>query len=263
LETVPWTRIGYAELCSVRAELLRRGKAPSTINATLAALRGVVRTAFGLGLVPADAVLRLDHVKLVRGTALPAGRSLTPGEISKLLRVCRQDSTGAGSRDGAMITVMAFVGLRRAEVVGLTMDDVDRRRGRLLVRSGKGGRQRELVLPGAVRRALSDWLRLRGRGAGALFCRVKADAGGAHHSLSAQRVYDVVVARALEAGIPRCTPHDLRRTFVTQLLDRDVDLNTVRQLAGHSDLQTTARYDRRDEGAQRRALRQSGALVST
>ena len=254
LETIPWTGFGYAELSLVRAKLLGRKKAPSTINGTLAALRGVVRTAFGLGLVPADLYLRLDHVKLVKGTRLPAGRSLTPAEIGKLLRACRHDATEAGTRDAAMITVMALVGLRRAEVVGLSMDDVDRRRWRLLVRAGKGGRQRELVLPKAVRRALADWIRLRGRGAGSLFCRVSANPDGEHHALSAQRVYDVVVARALEAGIERCTPHDLRRTFVTALLGRHVDLNTVRQLAGHCDLQTTARYDRRDEGAQRRAL---------
>ena len=138
LETVPWTHLGYAELTAVRAELLRRGKAPSTINATLAALRGVLRTAFGLGLVTADVYLRLDHVKLVKGTALPAGRSLTPAEMGKLLRACRHDGTEAGVRDSAMIMVMGFVGLRRSEMVGLTMDDFDVRRGRLLVRAREG-----------------------------------------------------------------------------------------------------------------------------
>ena len=261
LETVPWTRFGYAELNAVRAELLRRGKAPSTINGTLAALRGVLRTAFGLGLVTADVYLRLDQVKLVKGTALPAGRSLTPAELGKLLRVCRRDTGGAGARDAAMISLMALVGLRRSEVVGLTMADFDVRRGRLLVRAGKGRRQRELVLPGMVRRVLADWRKVRGRGPGALFCPVTAGGCVEHRALSAQRVYDVVVARAFAAGIERCTPHDLRRTFVTELLGQDVDLNTVRQLAGHSDLQTTARYDRRDDLAQRRALRQSGAGI--
>jgi integrase len=261
LETVPWTRLGYAELTAVRAELLRRGKAPSTINATLAALRGVLRTAFGLGLVPADDYLRLDHVKLVKGTALPAGRSLTPAEMGKLLRACRHDGTEAGVRDSAMIMVMAFVGLRRSEIVGLTMDDFDRRRWRLVVRIGKGQRKRELVLPGIVRHALGTWLKVRGRAAGALFCPVRLTGGGEQHALSAQRVYNVVVKRSEEAGIERCTPHDLRRTFVTELLGQDVDLNTVRQLAGHSDLQTTARYDRRDDLAQRRALRQSGTGI--
>jgi len=259
LEAVPWASFGYAELAAVRAELLRRGKVPSTINSTLAALRGVLRTAFGLGLIPADVYLRLDQVELVKGKRLPAGRSLTPGEVDKLLRACRRDKTPAGARDAAMIALMAAAGLRRAEVVSLVMDDYERRRGRLAVREGKGGQQRELVLPGAVRRDLGQWVKVRGRVDGPLFCPVLANGRKEMRALSAQRLYDVVAERAAAAGIERCTPHDLRRTFVTRLLSQDVDLNTVRQLAGHSDMQTTARYDCRDDRAQRRALRQSGA----
>ena len=78
LEGVPWARFGFAELAEVRAALLRGEKAPSTINATLAALRGVLKTAFGLGLISADVYLRLDQIKLVQGTRLPAGRALSP-----------------------------------------------------------------------------------------------------------------------------------------------------------------------------------------
>lgn len=260
LEGVPWVRFGFAELAEVRAALLRSQKAPSTINATLAALRGVLKTAFGLGLIPADVFLRLDQIKRVKGTPVPAGRALMPRELDSLLRACRRDGTPAGFRDAAMIALMGAVGLRRSEVVGLTVGDYEPRRGRLLVRAGKGGRQRELMLPGAVRRDLAAWRKCRGRGEGALFCPVTAEGVTQERALSAQRVYDVVVERASAAGIGRCTPHDLRRTFVTQLLLQDVDLNTVRQLAGHSDLQTTARYDRRDQRAQRRALQQSGAV---
>jgi integrase/recombinase XerD len=260
LEGVPWARLGFAELAEVRAALLRARKAPSTINATLAALRGVLKTAFGLGLIPAEGVLRLDRIKRVTGARVPAGRALTSRELDTLLRTCRRAGTPAGVRDAAMIALMGAVGLRRSEVVGLTVGDYEPRRGRLLVRAGKGGRQRELLLPGAVRRDLAAWLKVRGRAEGALFCPLTGEGVTERRALSAQRVYDVVVERAFAAGIGRCTPHDLRRTFVTQLLDRDVDLNTVRQLAGHSDLQTTARYDRRDQRAQRRALRQPGAV---
>ncbi len=256
LEAAPWTHFGYAELATVRAELLRRGKAPSTINGTLGALRGVLRTAFDLGLIPADVYLRLDRIKLVKGKRLPAGRSLTQREVDKLLRACRREAGPAGLRDATMIALMAAAGLRRSEVVGLAMDDYERRRGRLTVREGKGGRQRELALPGLVRRDLAQWLKVRGRIDGPLFCPVLANGYTEIRALSAQRLYDVVLERAAAAGIERCTPHDLRRTFVTRLLSQDVDLNTVRQLAGHSDIQTTARYDCRDDRVQRSAMRQ-------
>ncbi len=55
------------------------------------------------------------------------------------------------------------------------------------------------------------------------------------------------------AGISEFTPHDMRRTFITQLLEKGIDLNTVRQLAGHSDVSTTVRYDKRDLDWQNKA----------
>ncbi len=66
-------------------------------------------------------------------------------------------------------------------------------------------------------------------------------------------MYDIVRRLADIAGIDHCTPHDLRRTFVTRLLEVGVDLNTTRQLAGHEQIQTTTRYDRRGKGKQRKA----------
>ncbi len=72
--------------------------------------------------------------------------------------------------------------------------------------------------------------------------------------MSSQSVYDLVGKRAREAKIENCRPHDLRRTFVTRLLESGVDIHTVSQLAGHSDIQTTARYDLRGQEEQRKAI---------
>lgn len=261
LEDIPWTGFGYAELSLVRARLLGRKKAPSTINATMAAMRGVLRSAYGMGLIPVDALLRLDQIKPVTGKSLQAGRSLTPLALNKLVRACQRETGAAGVRDAAMILLMALAGLRRAEVIGLTLAELDRRRGLVVVGDGKGRRQRELALPGQVRRALSLWFEVRGRSPGPLFCPITIYGCLPARALSSQRLYAVVVQRALEAGIDHCTPHDLRRTFVTRLLDNKVDLNTVRQLAGHSDIRTTAGYDRRDHREQRKALRESALAL--
>jgi len=73
--------------------------------------------------------------------------------------------------------------------------------------------------------------------------------------MTAQAIRDVVDKRAEQAGIPHVSPHDLRRSFVSDLLDCGVDIATVASMAGHASVQTTARYDRRGEAAKKRAAR--------
>ena len=69
--------------------------------------------------------------------------------------------------------------------------------------------------------------------------------------ITPQTAYDVLRRRAAEAGVSSCSPHDLRRTFVSNLLDAGADLVTVQNLAGHASPATTARYDRRGEETKR------------
>jgi integrase len=71
--------------------------------------------------------------------------------------------------------------------------------------------------------------------------------------LSSQSVLDILGRRGREAGLPDFAPHDLRRTAITRLLAAGVDLHTVSRFAGHANVQTTARYDKRGEEAKKRA----------
>jgi integrase/recombinase XerD len=254
LETMPWPLIAYQHLALIRNTLKQQAKTANTINLTLSALRGVMKACFHLGLIKADQLLLLNAVKPVNGHRLPSGRSLTNPEIHKLLRVC-QDKTIAGKRDQALIALMLATGLRRSEVSALTIEDVNSRTGLLTIQAGKGNKPRCAYLNTESRALMRQWRKLRGSQAGFLFNPVSKSGVILNRDLTGQSVYDIIQQRAKQAQIGNVRPHDLRRTFVTRLLEAGVDLNTTRQLAGHSDIQTTASYDCRDEKTLKRAIR--------
>jgi site-specific recombinase XerD len=100
-----------------------------------------------------------------------------------------------------------------------------------------------------VKKRLQQWLKCRGVQTGALFCPVLKNQRIVLRPLRAQAIYTIVQQRSLMAGLGKLRPHDLRRTFVTRLLESKVDINEVRQLVGHADIKTTSRYDYRSSNA--------------
>jgi site-specific recombinase XerD len=85
-----------------------------------------------------------------------------------------------------------------------------------------------------------------------LFCNINKSGRITIHRLTDQAVLHVLKKRAVQASVASFSPHDLRRSFISDLLDADADISTA-QLAGHSNVQTTARYDRRGEATKRKA----------
>jgi site-specific recombinase XerD len=247
----PWSDLRFQHTNAIRAELIRR-YAPSTVNKHLSALRGVLVAAWRLEMLDAETYQRAADIQNVKGETVPAGRSLSSGELAALMGACEADRTAAGARDASMIGLLYTCGLRRSELVKLDLAHYQAD-GALLVK-GKRGKER-LVYPtnGAVR-ALADWLTVRGDGAGALFVRI---ARGGHvqegDRLTTQAVWVALRKRARQAKVDPVSPHDFRRTFVSDLLDAGADISTVARLAGHSRVETTARYDRRPEEAKRQA----------
>ena len=151
-----------------------------------------------------------------------------------------------------MFALLYGAGLRRAEAIGLDVADVDTATGELRIRNGKGRKERLAYVPIGGRRALEAWSSYRGSEPGPLLCPVRRETV-VHRRLTAQAIYYVCKRRARQAGIPAFSPHDLRRTFITSLLEADADLLSVQNLAGHVLVATTARYDRRGERAKRKA----------
>jgi len=252
-EQVVWHELRAHHVEWIRQALTERGVAPTTVNVTLSALKGIARRARNLNLITSE---EYDHIRDVRGAKgerQPAGRSATAGEIEALVRVCLRDRSPAGVRDVAMLGVLYIGGIRRAELAGLQLGDYIVEPPTLKVR-GKGNKHRAVPLTGAAAAAVDDWLRIRDDIAGALFVPLTQRGEVAGTSMTGRAISKMLVKRVGQAGVEPLSPHDFRRTFIGDLLERGIDISRVKEMAGHASVDTTARYDRRPETERRKAV---------
>ena len=103
------------------------------------------------------------------------------------------------------------------------------------------------------REILTEWVEARGDFDGALLCPVTKSGRLQGRRMSDQAVFSRIRLRRQQAGLAHFSPHDLRRSYISHLLDAGVDIATVQKLAGHATVSTTCRYDRRGDDSQRRA----------
>lgn len=255
---VPWWQLRNEDVAAIRAALIEQGAAPSTVNLTIAAVRAVLRTAWRMDLISADEMARATDVPSWRAHRLPRGRMLPAEELERLFRAAAKSSPASlAKRDAAMLSVLLGCGLRAAELTSLTVDQYDRGTGEVRVLRGKGAKDRLAYLAEPGRRAMARWLEARGPSSGALFCAIRFAGdpliGTSAPHLSPKGLYYRVRALVRRASLGHASPHDFRRTFISMLLDSGTDISTVQQLAGHSSVITTQRYDRRPEDAKKKA----------
>ena len=147
----------------------------------------------------------------------------------------------------AMLAVILGCGLRRSEAVGLDLRDVVTHNRALRV-LGKGNKERLAYVPAGAWQRLQIWIdEVRGETPGPLFTRIRRFGDVTLNRLTDQAVYHILQVRQGQAGIGKCSPHDLRRTFATAMLDNGEDLITVKDAMGHASVTTTQQYDRRGE----------------
>lgn len=252
-----WHELRYEHVQALRAKLAET-QAPATVNTALCAIRGVLRAAWRMGQMDTDAYLRTVDVSAVSGEALLSGRAINAAELGSVLRACVEDDSPAGARDAAIIVIGYAGGLRRAEIVGLDAADVqdDGETLAITVRHGKRNKERVVYLQGGAAHMVRDWLAVRGSRPGPLFMPgYKGGRLGPMRHMTGQAIHDIIAKRAGQAGVEDVTPLDLRRSFISDLLDDGVDICTIADLAGHEDINTTARYDRRGESRKMRAAR--------
>ncbi|MDP9383338.1 MAG: site-specific integrase [Chloroflexota bacterium] len=224
----------------------------TTANKMLSALRGVLKQCHRQQLLPTEDYLRAVDVENIKGQRALRGQMLERPDLQQLLSRITADQRATAVRDLAILALMAALGPRRNEVRLLQYADYDPLSRRLRLR-GKGNKERDVYLDHISAAVLLDWRNLRGDRPGPLFLAIKK---GNHlvydQPLSYHAIYYIVQRRGREAGLRAFSPHDLRRTAISNLLDTSDDLFAVSEVAGHSDPKTTKKYDRRGERAKQR-----------
>ena len=231
----PWGKLRYAHAVAFVHEFSdKRGLSATSVNAYLSALKGVAQTAWRLRQLDLETYSEITAVKQLRVHREPRGRALEP-ELIALLLGC---------------------GLRRAEVTTLRMEHLNMAEGSLMV-LGKGNKERMVFLTPAVSSRIHAWLAVRGPASGWLFGRYTKGGRLILESPLDPASIGRIVGKALdESGIEHITTHDLRRTFATRLLSKNVDIVAVKNLMGHANVTTTAKYDRRTADALKEAANQ-------
>jgi len=118
--------------------------------------------------------------------------------------------------------------------------------------TGKGDKQRMVYLEAGADLAVRDWLTMRGNLPGSLLCSVRKDGKIEGKGITAQAIYKALAKRGAAARVAHFSPHDLRKTFASELIDASGDLSAVQQLMGHANVETTVGYDRRGEKAKKK-----------
>ena len=237
------------------AALADRGLAASSVAGRLAAIRSMYRHALRNGRITVDPVAGVRAPR--RPSRLP--RVLTVSEAATLVtgpRGSERRNEVLARRDAALLELLYATGMRISELAGLTLDRLDLRHRRLRV-MGKGNKERELVFGEPAAAALEAYLSdargslaARAGGTAAVFLNASG------RPLSARGARMVIERWVARTGVSaRTSPHTLRHSFATHLLEGGADLRVVQELLGHVNLQTTQVYTHLSDATLRTAYR--------
>ena len=251
--------------------LQRRALSPATLKQTLASIRWWARRVVDLAYeqLPreqaeeiarqAQRVVELQDKDIARGERLPAGRHLPEEDLAALIHACTDDPTPAGTRDAALVTLAIQTGARNEEIRDIVIDDLTYtdEGADLLIRHGKGDKQRLVFMFDCPLAALNKWIDLRGAYPGPIFCQVlkngKIIPGG---TISYEATRKILHKRFKQSALAeRTTWHDFRRTLAGLLFEAGEDISTIQNQFGHASPATTKRYDRRPEERRRLAIK--------
>lgn len=260
-----WDEVGKNEVRAFLFELKGQGLGNSSIARHLSSLRAFYRWLIREGETEWNPAASVMGPKLPRKQALffterevhvLLDEESDPGKVAQTQVVPAVD-IGIKVRNSAILELCYSTGLRVGELVGLDLTDIDFKASRLLVRRGKGAKDRLVPFGQPAAQALQDWLGhreefVRTDTAVALFF------GSRGGRLGDREVRRLLKVRLAEQGLDHhYSPHSLRHSFATHLLSAGADLRAIGEMLGHSSLATTERYTHLDLEGLRRAYRQA------
>jgi len=227
------------------AASLRQGTGDRARLAASSASRAVVSVRSMHRFASKEGMARSDPTRYVRPVSIPRRlpKALPYADVKAIIDSAGDDETAAGLRDRALVEFLYGTGARVSEAVDLDVDDVDLESMTVIV-TGKGSKQRMLPLGEFAAEAIDAYLvrgrgtlAVKGRGSSRLFLNTLG------RPLSRQSAYGVVLQAANRAGITvPVSPHTLRHSFATHLLEGGADVRVVQELLGHASVTTTQIY---------------------
>lgn len=232
-----WEQVHPGHIQLYIVELSKSGVSPRSIVRYLAAVRSLFRYLLREKVVSKNPTAIIPSPRSPR----PLPKAMSRAEVEALLRAVEGNSPSA-IRDKALVELLYGTGIRVSELVGLNLDGVNMITGTLLVR-GKGDKERIVPMGEYAIEALEHYIKTarprlcKGRSTKALFLNRSGK------RMSRQSVWKMLKACATKAGIPRAiSPHMLRHSFATHMLEGGADLRAIQELLGHSDISTTQVY---------------------
>ncbi|MBN2006390.1 MAG: site-specific tyrosine recombinase XerD [Anaerolineae bacterium] len=233
-----WEALTPALLDDFVVMLQKRKLSAATVSRKVAAARSFINFLFSEGVLPSDLANWLHQPKVAK--RLP--HTLLQEEVEQLLHIASLEQTPLGLRDRALLELLYATGMRASEVIQLQMDDVDLDTGAIRC-VGKGDKERLIPLHQMVQEVLRRYLEdgrlflLRDAAEKTLFVNRSGK------PLTRQGLWFLVQNYAQAAGLgDRVTPHTLRHSFATHLLDGGAELREVQQFLGHANITTTQIY---------------------
>ncbi|NQZ44109.1 MAG: tyrosine-type recombinase/integrase [Flavobacteriaceae bacterium] len=231
------TEINYPMIRSWVVELVGQGRTNRSINRKVASLKAYFKFLLAIGTLTADPLAKHKALKTKKQVQVP----FSEAELKEVLEQLPFEASFEGMRDRAMIELLYATGMRRAEMIALKMSDIDMERQMVKV-LGKRNKERIIPVLDTTKTTLKEYLDAR-----ELLPEI-ADPSYLFLTKTGHKIYETLVYRVINKYFsmvsPKAkrSPHIVRHTFATHLLNEGADLNTVKELLGHSSLASTQVY---------------------